>query len=161
MNWKSCSWASIWSTKITKCTCSSLSWSKRVHMFTKPRWVADTSQRIKWDFPKHDTNIPTQGIEPGPRRWEHWILTTRPRGKSWGNLAPVVQRLDNAIHWINRYPADKCWQNKHAIHWIVIYPVDSVIHFSNNWGLKIICVVLLMDGSTRSFFTYGMQNTLY
>ena len=22
--------------------------------------------------------------------------------------APVVQRLDNAIHWINRYPADKC-----------------------------------------------------
>ena len=21
--------------------------------------------------------------------------------------APVVQRLDNAIHWINRYPADK------------------------------------------------------
>ena len=23
-------------------------------------------------------------------------------------LAPVVQRLDNAIHRINRYPADKC-----------------------------------------------------
>ena len=23
-------------------------------------------------------------------------------------LAPVVQRLDNAIQWINRYPADKC-----------------------------------------------------
>ena len=22
--------------------------------------------------------------------------------------APVVQRLDNAIHRINRYPADKC-----------------------------------------------------
>ena len=22
--------------------------------------------------------------------------------------APVVQRLDNAIQWINRYPADKC-----------------------------------------------------
>ena len=22
--------------------------------------------------------------------------------------APVVQRLDNAIHQINRYPADKC-----------------------------------------------------
>ena len=25
-----------------------------------------------------------------------------------GHLAPVVQRLDNAIHWINHYPADKC-----------------------------------------------------
>ena len=23
-------------------------------------------------------------------------------------LAPVVQRVDNAIHWINCYPADKC-----------------------------------------------------
>ena len=23
-------------------------------------------------------------------------------------LVPVDQRLDNAIHWINRYPADKC-----------------------------------------------------
>ena len=23
-------------------------------------------------------------------------------------LGPVVQRLDNAIHRINRYPADKC-----------------------------------------------------
>ena len=26
--------------------------------------------------------------------------------------APVVQRLDNAIHWRNRYPVDKCYQNK-------------------------------------------------
>ena len=23
-------------------------------------------------------------------------------------LAPVVQRLDNAIHWINCHPVDKC-----------------------------------------------------
>ena len=42
--------------------------------------------------------------------------------------APVVQRLDNAIHGIN---VDK---TNHAIHWIVIYPVDSVIHFLNNRG---------------------------
>ena len=33
--------------------------------------------------------------------------------------APVVQRLDNAIHWISRYPADKYWQNKPR------YPLDS------------------------------------
>ena len=31
----------------------------------------------------------------------------------------VVQRLDNAIHWVNRYPADKCWQNKPR------YPLDN------------------------------------
>ena len=27
---------------------------------------------------------------------------------SWELLLPVVQRLDNAIHRINRYPVDKC-----------------------------------------------------
>ena len=33
--------------------------------------------------------------------------------------APVVQRLDNTIHRINHYPADKWWQNKPR------YPPDS------------------------------------
>ena len=27
------------------------------------------------------------------------------------DLAPVVQRVDSTVHWINRYPADKCYQN--------------------------------------------------
>ena len=27
---------------------------------------------------------------------------------AFGYLAPVVQRLDNAIHRINHYPVDKC-----------------------------------------------------
>ena len=35
------------------------------------------------------------------------------------NPAPVVQRVDNAIHRINRYPVGKCWQNKPR------YPLDS------------------------------------
>ena len=35
---------------------------------------------------------------------------------------PIVRRVDNVIHWINRYTADKC------------YLVDSIIHLSNNWG---------------------------
>ena len=35
------------------------------------------------------------------------------------NQAPVVQRVDNAIHWINRYPVDKCWRKK------LRYPLDS------------------------------------
>ena len=34
-------------------------------------------------------------------------------------LAPVVQKLDNTIHRINHYPADKWWQNKPR------YPLDS------------------------------------
>ena len=52
-------------------------------------------------------------------------------------LAPVVQRLDNAIQWIS---VDK---TNHAIHGIVIYPVDSIIHFSNNRDLDSILAILL------------------
>ena len=43
----------------------------------------------------------------------------RKLGQASSSLAPVVQRLDNAIHRINRYPVDKCWQNKPR------YPLDS------------------------------------
>ena len=43
-------------------------------------------------------------------------------------LAPAVQNLDSAIHWINRYPEDKYYENQ------LRYPVDSVIHLSKNWG---------------------------
>ena len=35
------------------------------------------------------------------------------------NQAPVVQKLDSAIHWINHYPVDKYYKNR--LH----YPLDS------------------------------------
>ena len=44
---------------------------------------------------------------------DKWVMTL-----TFKEQAPVVQRLDNAIHWINRYPADKCWQKNQAIRWI-------------------------------------------
>ena len=44
-------------------------------------------------------------------------------------LAPVVQTLDSAIHWITQLVLLV------FIRWIVIYPVDSAIHRLNNWGL--------------------------
>ena len=34
-------------------------------------------------------------------------------------LAPVVRRVDNAIHWINLYPVDS------AVRFVHIYPLDS------------------------------------
>ena len=37
--------------------------------------------------------------------------------------APVIWRVDNAIHWINLYPVDN------AIRWINLYPVDSAVRF--------------------------------
>ena len=35
------------------------------------------------------------------------------------SLAPVVRKLDSAIHWISRYPEDKYYDNQ------LRYPVDS------------------------------------
>ena len=48
-----------------------------------------------------------------------WFKTRKKIEPQHIHLARVVQRLDNAIHRINRYPVDKCWQNKPR------YPLDS------------------------------------
>lgn len=53
-------------------------------------------------------------------------------------LAPVVQRVDNAIHWIS---VDQAY---YANHWLVIYQVDSVIHPFNIWGLEQVLFTLLI-----------------
>ena len=42
-------------------------------------------------------------------------------------LAPVVQKVDSAIHQINLYPQDG------AIAFPNIYPLDTDIHLLNNW----------------------------
>ena len=43
--------------------------------------------------------------------------------------APVVQKVDNAIHWINLYPLKNAigFRNTYSLD-----PVDSVIHLLNN-----------------------------
>ena len=45
-------------------------------------------------------------------------------------LAPVVQKVDNTIHWIAQLVS------LILVQWIVIYPVNSAIQLLNNWGLK-------------------------
>ena len=47
--------------------------------------------------------------------------------------APIVRRLDNAIHWIKLYPVDNAI--RFAIQ-IAIYLLDSVIRISYNWALQ-------------------------
>ena len=53
-----------------------------------------------------------------------------PTGKpSWKNaepLGPVVQKVDNSIHWLAQLVLLL------FIHWIAIYPVDSAIHRLKN-----------------------------
>ena len=47
-----------------------------------------------------------------------------------GPLAPVVRRVDNAIHWINLHPVDKATDFLHTYLLMVIYPMDSAIQLS-------------------------------
>ena len=51
------------------------------------------------------------------------------------DLAPFVQKVDSAIHWINLHPADSVLLSLTLIRWRVIYLVDSAIQLLNNWGL--------------------------
>ena len=55
--------------------------------------------------------------------------------RSWGKCAvhaPVVRKVNNAVHWINLKLPFSVNKTNRPIHWIVIYPV--VIHLSNNQG---------------------------
>ena len=51
-------------------------------------------------------------------------------------LAPVVEKMDNAIHWINIYPVQWITQLVFLtlIRWIVISLTDSTVQGLNNWG---------------------------
>ena len=52
-------------------------------------------------------------------------------------FAPVVQKVDGAIHCINLYPADSVidFPNSYPLH--RDFSMDSSIHYLNNWGLMI------------------------
>ena len=58
---------------------------------------------------------------------------------TFGQQAPVVQKVDSAIHRINLYPLDSAIgsPNIYPLR-IVIYPVESAIHLLNNWGQKFV-----------------------
>ena len=49
----------------------------------------------------------------------------------FAGLAPVVQKMDSAIHRISIRETNCTFQ------WIVIYPVDSAIHLFNNWHQEV------------------------
>ena len=51
--------------------------------------------------------------------------------------APVVEKVDNVIHWINLYLLNTQLVSLVLIRWIVIYPWDSAIGRLNSRGLNI------------------------
>ena len=59
-----------------------------------------------------------------------WVNNTNTVGQPldptnyWKPLGQVVQKVDNAIHRINLYPANTWFVLLTLIYWIVIYPVN-------------------------------------
>ena len=70
--------------------------------------------------------------------YSSWINRNiqQPRAKE-NTQASVVERADNSILWVYRYPADKIYSNQRIpfICWIASYPLDKVIRSLNNWAL--------------------------
>ena len=107
-----------WPKSQGKAECNNPNWSYMPH-------YGETQEKEK--------KVPTPGIEPGPRRWERRILTTRPYGNStryllfyichtqWRrvnakNGAPLSSTLipslyDRAIPWRRKYLVDNCSKN--------------------------------------------------
>ena len=71
-------------------------WFKGFH---EAMWIkGNRSKRRPTKSKKKKTVLPTPGIEPGPRRWERRILTTRPYGKRqyW---KVKYKYLNYVTHW--------------------------------------------------------------
>ena len=60
--------------------------------------------------------VKTKTIHSHPSNHEELSVVHSP---SVCYLAPVVQRADNAIHWINHYPVDS------VLCFVIIYPLDN------------------------------------
>ena len=75
------------------------------------------------------------------------ICTTDAQEPVNRNQAPVVQKVDNAIHRINLYPLDSAIGFPDIlIRWILIYPMDSAIQLLGNRGLDKLSA---MDNESR------------
>ena len=53
--------------------------------------------------------------------------------------APVFQKLDNAIHWINHFPVDKHKGNQ--LHYPVDRDLSDTIHLFNKCSLRILLLL--------------------
>ena len=74
--------------------------------------------------------------------------------------ALVIQKVDNAIHCINHYPADNAVGIFNTYpHWVVIYPVDCAIEHLINRGQN--CNVDLADKRTTALVLFNSKLSLH
>jgi len=63
--------------------------------------------------------VPHPDLVTAGTRTNHSLISFLQKHLPFVNQAPVVQKVDSAIHWINLYPADN------AIGFPITYPLDS------------------------------------
>ena len=92
-----------------------------------------------------DQRVEKSFLSPPPPAYLRVWMTVPPPSPYLNVRAPVVQKVDNAIHRINLYSVDSAigFPNTYPL----IYPVDSTIQRLNNPGLD---PPLLTIGYTRA-----------
>ena len=74
--------------------------------------------------------------------------------------ALVIQKVDDAIHCINHYPADNAVGIHNTyLHWIVIYPVDCATEHLINRGQN--CNVNVVDKRTTALVLFNSKLGLH
>ena len=92
--------------------------------------------------------IPTPGIEPGPRRWERRILTTRPRGKCSVLGRVLITAQSYGLAFIGHWPA---WKFASSVR---VNSMRLIIYFWSDFS--VICQQKAVFPPSTSFRKYRM-----
>ena len=104
-----------------------------------------------------------KGLVPNVLRWDpqqksSQVLPVWMTVSNWQAL--VIQKVDNAIHCINHYPADNAVGIHNTYpHWIVIYPVDCATEHLINRGQN--CNVDVADKRTTALVLFNSKLGLH
>ena len=109
---------------------------KSVHNSNFPK---SQLQRSQYTRRNHNSNFPWPGIEPGPRRWERRILTTRPPGSGERQAAVFKFSSCSLLHglllfvFFSQILILPCWM---LTEWIVGYwPIEFNSSMETHLGI--------------------------
>ena len=87
--------------------------------------------------------VPWPQIEPGPQKWEHWVLTTGLPGKSWS-----WGFLRGRTCSVAKFVSDSLWPHglQHATPWTAAHQASLSLTASRSL-LKLLCIESVMPFS--------------
>ena len=125
--------------------------SIHLHILEKLLWstVRNFSLNGTMNLKEKQEQIPTPGIEPGPRRGERRILTTRPRGKCCDLERVLITAQSYDLAFIGHWPA---WKSASLVR--VINSLRLTIYFWSD--CSVICQQKAVCPPSTSFRKYRM-----